>query len=1090
MRDKLIQGRFTYVVSVFVQAASASEIVAAAEDRMGDAIPMGEANRKELRGGTVTTALMESQERTHEVYDSETEDEDTPSERRKLTLSQHKPSSSSFSRRNVDKKDNNISTRRAEEEDAGDEDVLSSSLDGLKGVTSSVESGLGELFEGVQKLLFEDGPELVVKTGIVDENSEHLHIYNMLIVVLLPIFAVISICVGLRYLRRKLRKPPLTKGEVTDKGVTTMRVVTDLSNPDTHESCEFDETHNFHQIMKKPNQFPPAHGSTATETSFCDGFPDAPLIQQQFGGNEAHLASKFDSQVPNTSISYSIAAQPLKSSTVARSDLEKITVDVAELENDMENGVVSTEIRKINSKESGISLVSILKKDDNLSEPGSIHSVHFKGEKWSFKNPVERHRGSSVFIDSRPSTPGTNLFEKRETIGGSSSSSSCVNTENKRRKLINSKQSGSSESEPDAEPSNSPAIKRNTFNTAPIDLEKYPRCIAFLFASPLVYRNYTEKTIEAPMLPSQLNVEEEWTGLENSVKDAKIAVLPCAATIQSMQQICVQNKGRVLHVAAHGIRVENETRLMLEDGKGAGVLVDDAMVKRLLGSAAPALVFLNICASDKLAESFLKAGARHVVCASGEVGDGTSKVFVKSFYKSLATGRNVRESFEFAQAAFEIEVYNSNQQNNNKPFTNFLLRSQANYVDTQLFPMLSGSISNCITPQISTRSEGVTDYAPEIEYASSTDALMQLPPIPEDFVGRTLDVWAVIQHLERRRLVVVSAEANSEHGIGLTSVCEVATRFLHLRSFCGVKGSAMFNKVQRIYLNSLTDGKTNWVERLRRSLGSRLHASSSYMKRSDELYSYTPESEPTLQNYNSLRSSSTRYSSEEEKTRGSNSRESDPKLPILSRAVHLFPPPAKSSSSDSDMADIESNADSHCSDRRSSVDIEDLEMPISRHSPFLEAHAAPRQKKSVNQLALLCMDLQRLSENEKMLVVLDECDHVIQQDYFQDGLQCLLKDCPNISFLINTHQPVMGRLQGFKNVHVTLKALSDEDSGKLFLRRLSQLITWRHLGYADDREIRLSGDVTMIYRRVGRSPFLQPLGGHPRLIIEAAMELL
>ena len=99
----------------------------------------------------------------------------------------------------------------------------------------------------------------------------------------------------------------------------------------------------------------------------------------------------------------------------------------------------------------------------------------------------------------------------------------------------------------------------------------------------------------------------------------------------------------------------------------------------------------------------MKAGAKHVVCAQGQVGDSSSKVFVQAFYKALSNGRSVRESFEFAQAAFEIEIYNTGRHlmpqanavaadgtsgssssgedaNTNSVFTNFILRSQKKIV--------------------------------------------------------------------------------------------------------------------------------------------------------------------------------------------------------------------------------------------------------------------------------------------------------------------------------------------------------------------------------------------------------------------------
>jgi len=168
-----------------------------------------------------------------------------------------------------------------------------------------------------------------------------------------------------------------------------------------------------------------------------------------------------------------------------------------------------------------------------------------------------------------------------------------------------------------------------------------------------------------------------------------------------------------------------------------------------------------------------------------------------------------------------------------------------------------------------------------------------------------------------------------------------------------------------------------------------------------------------------------------------------------------------------------------------------------------------RKESKSNHLGLLAAELQQLSEKQKMLVLLDECDHLIQQEHFQDGLECLLKDCPNVSFLISTHQPIYygsphqqceNNLQtAFKNVHVTVKRLSVEDTGKLFLRRLQRVITWSDLGYAitdqsevlKDDVVRLGqnpNETAMIYRKVGQAPRLQSADGIPRKIIELAMK--
>ena len=85
------------------------------------------------------------------------------------------------------------------------------------------------------------------------------------------------------------------------------------------------------------------------------------------------------------------------------------------------------------------------------------------------------------------------------------------------------------------------------------------------------------------------------------------------------------------------------------------------------------------------------------------------------------------------------------------------------------------------------------------------------------------------------------------------------------------------------------------------------------------------------------------------------------------------------------------------------------------------------------------------------------------------------------------------KFQAFKHIHVLLKKLSEEDSGKLFLRRLSRTIKWNEIGcFGDDYISIAAGDVeavNTVYRRVGLSPAVMACGGHPKRLIEAAMRL-
>jgi hypothetical protein len=94
---------------------------------------------------------------------------------------------------------------------------------------------------------------------------------------------------------------------------------------------------------------------------------------------------------------------------------------------------------------------------------------------------------------------------------------------------------------------------------------------------------------------------------------------------------------------------------------------------------------------------------------------------------------------------------------------------QYRFVDTIVFPPLPVVNAQLALMKEVSAPAGSHAHAAETQLfqglqhmINSGDALSTLPPILDDFVGRTFDCWAVIQHLERRRLVVVSAEPGAE----------------------------------------------------------------------------------------------------------------------------------------------------------------------------------------------------------------------------------------------------------------------------------------------------------------------------------------
>lgn len=79
----------------------------------------------------------------------------------------------------------------------------------------------------------------------------------------------------------------------------------------------------------------------------------------------------------------------------------------------------------------------------------------------------------------------------------------------------------------------------------------------------------------------------------------------------------------------------------------------------------------------------------------------------------------------------------------------------------------------------------------------------------------------------------------------------------------------------------------------------------------------------------------------------------------------------------------------------------------------------------------------------RILLLLDECDHLIQQPHFQDTLGEVLRHCASYRVVLSTQQPMVGTAGGwFKVVHHELDGVSPKDAARLFLRRTHRPIRW------------------------------------------------
>merc|ERR1712007_57856 len=103
-----------------------------------------------------------------------------------------------------------------------------------------------------------------------------------------------------------------------------------------------------------------------------------------------------------------------------------------------------------------------------------------------------------------------------------------------------------------------------------------------------------------------------------------------------------------------------------------------------------------------------------------------------------------------------------------------------------------------------------------------------------------------------------------------------------------------------------------------------------------------------------------------------------------------------------------------------------------------------------------------------ILLILDECDHLIQQRHFQDFLAEILQLYPQCRILMSTQQPMVGLAGGqFKVVHHALKGLAPTDAVQLFLRRIHRPLFWRDLIGPAKQPITVAGGVHSL-----ESPFV------------------
>jgi hypothetical protein len=281
---------------------------------------------------------------------------------------------------------------------------------------------------------------------------------------------------------------------------------------------------------------------------------------------------------------------------------------------------------------------------------------------------------------------------------------------------------------------NFPVDRLTVFQSAP--LAYFNRLTTEHHAVPLLDFDY-----EARCLTEALGDD---SGLE-----AKIELEFENATTDRFSVFFSQGASRVMHFSCHG----HELCLALENGFGymQAVPVEDLKRFVAIGGGKVQVVVISAYHAQTIAKTFLEAGVPHVVCCQQEglFRDEGSIEFAKGFYRALAQSKPLKEAFDIGVDA----VARSPK-----------VKSSRNMADRYL--LLPEKKDHDVPVFFQTPLKRKTPI-------SIADTSM-LPPIPEHFVGREVDMYEILESLRVDDVVRIGGAP----GNGKASLVAAVSRYL------------------------------------------------------------------------------------------------------------------------------------------------------------------------------------------------------------------------------------------------------------------------------------------------------------------------
>lgn len=300
------------------------------------------------------------------------------------------------------------------------------------------------------------------------------------------------------------------------------------------------------------------------------------------------------------------------------------------------------------------------------------------------------------------------------------------------------------------------------YSSPPMEGPPYDRLVVFQ-STPLAILNRESGANQAvPLIDS----DHESQLIQDALKQAMAGEIDTeveVATVERFTTFFKQPLAHVLHISCNGPL----DQLTLENGYGSIQSIPHDELKRMVASKIGGLHV--VCVSSRNAKSigqtFVEAGVPHVVCCDLDhrFRDLVGMEFVQSFYQSLAQKRSLKHAFQIARSAATSSPHARLTRRVHERF--HILPERA---ENDPYHNISVFFTQPVPPK--------SMYDSSDGKGEQDTTLSRIPPIPEHFLGREVDMYDILGALRVDDMVRIAGPAGTGKDSILTAVCHYVWR--------------------------------------------------------------------------------------------------------------------------------------------------------------------------------------------------------------------------------------------------------------------------------------------------------------------------